>query len=71
MNQLRPMWNKPEGWSQSGPPLNGWVEDMETRHLKKIWDFIMSEDDFDPGCFLAEVIQLEMQYRGLGDYVAL
>lgn len=68
---LRLMWHKPEGWSNQGPALNGWVEDHETHHLKKLWDFLMSEEDFDPGCFLAEAIQLEMQYRGEGAYVAL
>lgn len=68
---LRPMWHKPEGWSEGGPALNGWIEGHETRHLKKLWDFLMQEDDFDPGCFLAEAIKMEMQYRGEGGYVAL
>lgn len=68
---LRPMWHKPDGWEDSGPPLNGWVQDMETRHLKKLWDFIMTNDGFDPGCFLTEAVQMEMQYRGEGAHVAL
>jgi len=68
---LRPMWHKPEGWPEQGPRLNGWVEGMETHHLRKLWDFAMDEEDFDPGCFLIEAIQLEMQYRGYGSYVAL
>jgi len=68
---LRLMWHKPEGWADSGPNLNSWVESHETRYLMKLWDFLMREEDFDPGCFLAEAVQLEMQYRGEGSYVAL
>lgn len=68
---LRKMWHKPEGWAHAGPNLNAWVQDLPTRHLKKLWDLDMSDPDADPGCFLAEAIQLEMQYRGEGSYVAL
>lgn len=66
---LRPMWEKPSNWNQSGPNLNAWVEGLPTWFLKNLWDMDLSEAD--PGCFLAEAIQLEMQYRGLGSYVAL
>jgi len=68
---LRKMWHKPDGWLEAGPNLNAWIEGRETRHLKKLWDLIMEDDDFDPGCSAVEAIQLEMQYRGEGDYVAL
>lgn len=68
---LRPMWHKPEGWAEQGPALNGWVEDMPTHHLKRLWDLASALEDFDPGCFLVEAIQMEMQYRGEGAYVAL
>lgn len=68
---LRPMWHKPEGWADDGPPLNGWVQELPTHFLRKLWDLLMDDPDADPGCFLAEAVQLEMQYRGYGEYVAL
>jgi hypothetical protein len=71
LNKLSPMWNKPEGWAEAGPNLNAWVEGLPTHFLKKLWDLAIADDDADPGCFLAEAIQLEMQYRGQGSYVAL
>lgn len=68
-NRLRPMWNKPEDWANKGPNLNAWVEQLPTWFLRQLWDLELCEAD--PGCFLAEAIQLEMQYRGEGSYVAL
>lgn len=68
---IRPMWNKPDGWAARGPALNGWVEDLPTNMLKKMWDLFMDDPDADPGCWLIEAVQLEMQYRGEGSYVAL
>ena len=65
------MWHKPEGWADAGPALNGWVENLPTHFLKKLWDLLMDDPDADPGCSLLEAVQLEMQYRGLGSYVAL
>lgn len=66
---IRKMWHKPEGWADQGVTLNSFVEGAPTWFLKKLWDLDLSEAD--PGCFLLEAIQLEMQYRGQGDYVAL
>jgi len=68
---LSKMWHKPDGWAEQGPPLNGWVEQLPTHFLKKLWDLSADDPDADPGCFLTEAIQLEMQYRGQGDYVAI
>jgi hypothetical protein len=65
------MWHKPEGWETQGPALNGWVSGLPTHFLRKLWDLLMDDPDADPGCFLAEAVQLEMQYRGEGSYVAL
>lgn len=66
---LRAMWTKPDGWAEAGPNLNAWVEGLPTWFLKRLWDLDLSEAD--PGCFLVEAIQLEMQYRGEGSYVAV
>lgn len=71
VNELRPMWHKPEGWSEAGPNLHAWLEALPTHMLKRLWDLFMDDDDADPGCFLIEAVQLEMQYRGMGSYVAL
>lgn len=68
---LGKMWNKPDGWESAGPNLNAWVQDLPTYFLKKLWDLFMDDPDADPGCFMCEAIQLEMQYRGEGAYVAL
>lgn len=68
---LRKMWHKPEGWEKAGPNLNAWVQDLPTHFLKKLWDLTMDDPDADPGCFVLEAVQMEMQYRGEGSYVAL
>lgn len=68
---LTKMWHKPDNWHNQGPALNGWVQDLPTHTLRKLWDMMMDDVDADPGCFLCEAIQTEMRYRGYGDYVAL
>lgn len=67
---LRPMWHKPDDWAETGPTLNGWVQDLPTWFLKQLWD-LRGLEDADPGCFLVEAVQLEMQYRGEDSYVAI
>lgn len=69
VDKLRPMWHKPEGWEKQTPSLNAWVQDLPTWFLKQLWDLDLCEAD--PGCFLAEAIHMEMNYRGEGSYVAI
>jgi hypothetical protein len=68
---LSKMWHKPDGWSEQGPCINSWVQDLPTHFLKRLWDLLMDDSDADLGCFLLEAVQLEMQYRGEGYYVVL
>ena len=67
---LRPMWHKPDGWADKGITLNAWIQDLPTHMLKQLWN-LRDIEDADSGCFLIEAVQLEMQYRGEGSYVAL
>lgn len=64
------MWHKPDQWAAQGPTLNSWVQGLPTWFLKQLWD-MRGLEDADPGCSLVQAIQLEMQYRGEGDYVAI
>lgn len=70
LKALKPMHHKPNGWTGEGPTLNSWVEGLPTWFLKRLWDMPGIEGG-DPGCFLVEAIQIEMQYRGEGEYVAI
>lgn len=70
VHTIRPMHHKSADWSERGPTLNSWVQGLPTWFLKALWD-MRGIEDADPGCFLVQAVQEEMQYRGQGDYVAI